>query len=147
MSLEKFTTKLKKCTFKSDLAANAPRFYDIVNSLFNKRSIKGINISPRNIIRAISMDESLLPICAVLSKYAWLDSEFFMELLFAILPKRNKGFGFFKYIKMKDSVDKNVLDPVAKYFHVNKREAKNLLAMLNYLGTTTDDVKSFFGVN
>lgn len=122
------------------------RFYDVVNSLFTKRSIKaGENISTHGVIKAISMDSSLLMLCARLSKYCRLDRDLLLNILKGILPKRNRGFGFFKYIKM-DKPAENILLLLAEHFHVNQKEAEQLLTILEFVGIDLKNIEKFFGV-
>lgn len=126
--------------------ASAVRFYDIVNSLFTKKSVPVENVSIRAVLNAVSMDSSLLPLCARLSKYVFLDNVLFLKILKGILPKRNSGFGFFKYIKREDVYDRALLILIAGHFHVNISESERISRVLEHESIAVEDVRSFFGI-
>jgi len=147
MQLNDFCSDLPKPARKAEAAQESTvRFYDLVNSLFTKRLVRHTGFSPKAVLRAVSMDRSLFWGCTVLSKYVYLDKDLFFNLLRGVLPKRNKGFGFFKYIKEpKLEVAYDLIKLIANHFHVKTTEVPTVVQILSHENIQIDDIETFFG--
>jgi len=146
MSLEAFCEGLPEGQFTDEQLMKQPRvdFIEVVNSIFDKRDLSDIPISPFILLRFISMDPSLTVFAARFSKYTFLKGKLFYKLLQAILPYRER-FGYYKFIKAEKKKDE-MLTLLAKHFHVNKVEAKSVLAVLLEGGMAVETIEDFFGI-
>ena len=145
MDLKSFCSDLPRRKIDISDSQNPVRFYDFVNSLFTKRFIYSSEFSPKAILKAVSMDSSLFRKCVILSKYSNLEKGFFFSLLRGIFPKRNKGFGFFKYIKWEFGIEQELALVIAKHFHVKISEVGGIIKVLAHENIEIKDVKTFFG--